>query len=287
MSGCFNSCGQHHLADIGFYGVSRKVGGATVPHFRVLMGGEWDNNGATYGLTIGAVPSKRIPEFIDHVTQRYLAERQQGERFKDYVGRIGKKALKAMVDAFSSVPAYAVDRTLYSDWRDPREFTISDITTGECAGEVVPQIEFDLQAAEQRNFEAQIHLEQNEFQKADEAAYQSMLIAAKGLVRTQLWDLSEDAERIVLEFKTRFYDTQLFQSPDAGQYAGGKFALYLLNRHADKDRVFAADKARHLVEEAQLFIEAAYSCHQRMSEQRARLKVKTSVAQPELAEATA
>ena len=284
MSGCFNSCGQHHLADIGFYGVSRKVGGATVPHFRVLMGGEWENNGATYGLTIGAVPSKRIPEFIDHVTQRYLTGRQPDERFKDFVGRIGKKALKEMVDAFSSVPPYALDRTLYSDWRDPREFTISDITTGECAGEVVPQIEFDLQAAEQRNFEAQIHLEQNEFQKADEAAYQSMLIAAKGLVRTQLWDLGDDPDKIVAEFKTRFYDTQLFQSPDAGQYAGGKFALYLLNRHADKDRTFAPDKARHLVEEAQLFIEAAYGYYQRMSEQRAQAKVKVPADLPESAE---
>lgn len=270
MSGCFNSCGQHHLADIGFYGVSRKVGGATVPHFRVLLGGEWQNNGATYGLTIGAVPSKRIPEFIDHVTQRYLAERLPEERFKEYVTRIGKKALKEMVDAFAAVPPYAVDRSFYSDWRDPREFTISDITTGECAGEMVLQIEFDLQAAEQRNFEAQVYLEQGEIAKADEAAYQSMLIAAKGLVRTQLWDVPDDTDRIVAEFKTRFYDSQLFQSPDAGQYAGGKFALYLFNRHADRQRAFSADKARHLVEEAQLFIEAAYSCHQRLSEQQAR-----------------
>jgi len=286
MSGCFNSCGQHHLADIGFYGVSRKIGGATVPHFRVLMGGEWENNGATYGLTIGAVPSKRIPEFIDHVTQKYLANRLSGERFKDYCARIGKKALKEMVDAFSAVPPYAVDRTLYSDWRDPREFTISDITTGECAGEVVPQIEFDLQAAEQRNFEAQIHLEQNEFQKADETAYHSMLIAARGLVRTQLWDLPDDPDRIVPEFRTRFYDTQLFQSPDAGQYAGGKFALYLLNRHADKDRVFSAEKARHLVEEAQLFIEAAYGYYQRMVEQQAAAKASFGAAAPVEAEAT-
>jgi sulfite reductase (ferredoxin) len=284
MSGCFNSCGQHHLADIGFYGVSRKIGGATVPHFRVLMGGEWENNGATYGLTIGAVPSKRIPAFIDHVTQRYMSERRDGERFKDYVARIGKKALKEMVDAFSAVPAYAVDRSFYSDWRDPREFTISDITTGECAGEVVPQIEFDLQAAEQRNFEAQIHLEQSELQKADEAAYQSMLIAAKGLVRTQMRDVSDDADQIVAEFKRRFYDTQLFQSPEAGQYAGGKFALYLLNRHSDKDRAFTADRVRHLVEEAQLFIEAVYSCHQRMTEQRAR--TMASFRLPEAAEAT-
>jgi sulfite reductase (ferredoxin) len=284
MSGCFNSCGQHHLADIGFYGVSRKIGGATVPHFRVLMGGEWENNGATYGLTIGAVPSKRIPEFIDHVTQRYMTGRLDGERFKDYVGRIGKKALKEMVDAFAAVPAYAVDRSFYSDWRDPREFTIADITTGECAGEVVPQIDFDLQAAEQRNFEAQIHLEQSEFQKADEAAYQSMLIAAKGLVRTQMRDISDDADQIVTEFKRRFYDTALFQSPDAGQYAGGKFALYLLNRHSDKARPFTADRARHLVEEAQLFIEAAYSCHQRMTEERA--QALASFKLPEPAEAT-
>ncbi len=290
LSGCFNSCGQHHLADIGFYGVSRKIGGATVPHFRVLMGGEWENNGATYGLTIGAVPSKRIPEFIDHVTQKYLSGRQPGERFKEYCGRIGKKGLKEMVDAFSSVPPYALDRSLYSDWRDPREFTISDITTGECAGEVVPQIEFDLQAAEQRNFEAQVHLEQNEFQKADEAAYQSMLIAARGLVRTQLWDLPEDPDRIVPEFKTRLYDTQLFQSPDAGQYAGGKFALYLLNRHADKDRAFSAEKARHLVEEAQLFIEAAHGYYQRLSErqaaERAKAKASFGVVAPADAEAT-
>jgi sulfite reductase (ferredoxin) len=287
MSGCFNSCGQHHLADIGFYGVSRKIGGATVPHFRVLMGGEWENNGATYGLTIGAVPSKRIPEFIDHVTQKYLTERQPDERFKEYCARIGKKALKGMVDAFAAVPAYAVDRTLYSDWRDPREFTISDITTGECAGEVVPQVEFDLQAAEQRNFEAQIYLEQNELQKADETAYQSMLVAARGLVRTQLWDLPEDADRTVAEFKTRFYDTQLFQSPDAGQYAGGKFALYLLNRHADKERVFSAENARHLIEEAQLFIEAAYGYYQRMTEQQARAKAASFAAfAPAEAEAT-
>jgi sulfite reductase (ferredoxin) len=283
MSGCFNSCGQHHLADIGFYGVSRKIGGVAVPHFRVLMGGEWENNGATYGLTIGAVPSKRIPEFIEHVTQRYQSERRDGERFKAYVDRIGKKALKEMVDAFAAVPAYAVDRSLYSDWRDPREFTISDITTGECAGEVVQQIDFDLQAAEQRNFEAQLDLEKSEFQKADEAAYQSMLIAAKGLVRTQMRDVTDDPDQIVAEFKRRFYDSQLFQSPDSGQYAGGKFALYLLNRHADKHPALAADRVRHLVEEAQLFIEAAYSCNQRITEQRARAMAALKV--PAAAEA--
>ncbi len=114
-----------------------------------------------------------------------------------------------------------------------------------------------------------------------------MLVAARGLVRTQLWDLPEDADRTVAEFKTRFYDTQLFQSPDAGQYAGGKFALYLINRHADKERVFSAENARHLIEEAQLFIEAAYGYYQRMTEQQARAKAASFGAfAPAEAEAT-
>ena len=61
VSGCFNSCGQHHVADIGFYGNSRNVGNYTVPHFQVMLGGQWTENGGSYALAMGAVPSKRIP----------------------------------------------------------------------------------------------------------------------------------------------------------------------------------------------------------------------------------
>ena len=42
VSGCFNSCGQHHAADIGFYGVSRTMQGFKVPHFQVVLGGQWE-----------------------------------------------------------------------------------------------------------------------------------------------------------------------------------------------------------------------------------------------------
>ncbi|MEE4377274.1 MAG: nitrite/sulfite reductase, partial [Candidatus Competibacteraceae bacterium] len=106
LSGCFNACGQHHLADLGFYGVSRKVGNTTVPHFRVVLGGQWSENAGSYGVTIGAVPSKRIPDFIDRLTDQYLAERLENEPFKDYTKRIGKKALKVLVDEMAVVPAY-------------------------------------------------------------------------------------------------------------------------------------------------------------------------------------
>ncbi len=262
ISGCFNSCGQHHLADLGFYGVSRKIGGTTVPHFRVVLGGQWEENAGRYGLTIGAVPSKRIPELIERMTDKYLAERRPEEPFREYIDRIGKQALKPLFDELAAVPPYQVDRSFYSDWGDPREFTVSDIGTGECAGEVVSRIDFDLQAAERRYFESQIHYDRGDYRLADETAYAAMLEAAQALVRMEIQDISADPDAVVGEFRARFCDTEIFY--DA--YAGAKFAQYLMARHADRERRYGQEQARLLMEEAQLFIEAAYACHARLLE---------------------
>ena len=109
VSGCFNSCGQHHVADLGFYGVSRQVGGYQVPHFQVVLGGQWTNNGGSYGLPIGAIPSKNIPAVVDRLTERYVRDRQGTETFQQFCGRIGKKALKEILDEFVKVPAHDVE----------------------------------------------------------------------------------------------------------------------------------------------------------------------------------
>ena len=50
---------------IGFYGVSRTVNGYKVPHFQVLLGGQWENNAGSYGLPIIAIPSKRAPDAVE------------------------------------------------------------------------------------------------------------------------------------------------------------------------------------------------------------------------------
>lgn len=275
ISGCFNSCSQHHLADLGFYGVSRKVGGTTVPHFRVVLGGQWANNAGSYGLTIGAIPSKRVPDFIDQITKKYLEERNNSERFQDYIQRVGKKELKTLVDKLAPVPPYELDRSYYSDWRDPREFTVSDIGTGECAGEVVSMIDFDLQAAEREYFEAQLHFDKGDYQKADEIAYKAMIQAAKGLVRTKFRDIKDDPDQIIQEFRTRFFDTGIFQN----KYAGGTFAQHLFRRHEDRERKFTRDNARHLLEETQLFIEAAHACNLKLIEQQSARAAMPSVNQ--------
>ncbi|HVP49370.1 MAG TPA: nitrite/sulfite reductase, partial [Bryobacteraceae bacterium] len=120
ISGCFNSCGQHHIADLGFYGVSRHKNGYTVPHFQVVLGGQWTENAGSYGLAIGAVPSKRIPEAVNRITGRYLAERQKGESFQAFVRRIGKGECRKMLDDLTAVPQHDAEPSFYVDWADAR-----------------------------------------------------------------------------------------------------------------------------------------------------------------------
>jgi len=260
ISGCFNSCGQHHVADLGFYGVSRKMGGFAVPHFQVVLGGEWEHNGGSYGLPVVAIPSKNIPQVVTRLTERYVADRAAGETFKDFVKRVGKVELKKALEDLAKPPADPKDRSFFSDWGDPREYTLGDMGVGECAGEVVSSVEFDLAAAEREVFEAQIALESGEIEKAGQTAYHSMIHAARALVKISYPNISDDPVQIIGEFRTRLYDTQKFWDP----YAGGKFANYLFDAHQKADQAYTGDSSRYLIDEAQLFIDAAHSCYNKM-----------------------
>ena len=260
ISGCFNSCGQHHVADLGFYGVSRKVGGYAVPHFQVVLGGQWENNAGSYGLPVVAVPSKNIPKVVERLTERYVADRITGETFKEFVKRTGKAALKILLEDLTKPPAG--DRSYFSDWGDPREYTLGDLGDGECAGEVVSAVDFGLAAAERELFEAQLALEKGEVQRAGQSALRAMLNAARGLVQAENPHVGEDADEIVTQFRKRYYETQVFFDP----FAGGKFAHYLFAAHNRRDQPYTEESSRYLIDEAQLFIDAAHSCNSKLGQ---------------------
>ena len=264
-SGCFNSCSQHHVADVGFLGVSRNVGGRRVAHFQLVVGGEWANNGGAYGLAVGAFPSKRIPEVVERVTKCWIDEREEGERLQAFIKRVGRAKLKSLLDDLRHVPTYEEDPSFYTDWGDAREYTIGDMGVGECAGEVVDFAQFGLAASEREVFEAQLALEAGQTARAAELAYRAMLSAAKALVRVENIDVGEQPDDIVREFKSRFHDTGVFHD----KYAGAKFAMYLLRTHDSPPKAADHEAAHQLIEETQLFIEAAHACYDRMQEQSA------------------
>jgi len=258
-SGCFNSCGQHHVADIGFLGVARNVSGRRVPHFQLVVGGQWTENAGAYGLAIGAIPAKRVPEAVDRLTKAYAEGRQEGENYRQYVERVGKKRVRQLIEDLTQVPPYDVDPSYYSDWRDPREYTTGDMGVGECAGEVIPWVEMGLAASERELFEAQVVLDEGNVPLAAERAYQAMLQAAKALTKERNANLGDDPEEIVSEFKLHLCDTKLFHDP----YVGDKFANFLFSAHGNESRLSNHETAHQLIEEAQLFVDAAHQCYMR------------------------
>ncbi|PJF23397.1 MAG: sulfite reductase [Phototrophicales bacterium] len=261
VSGCFNSCGQHHVADIGFFGNSRRSGNHKLPHFQVVLGGQWDNNAGSFGLAVGAVPAKSVPDVLDTITDHYVMERQRGESFQDWVKRLGKKEIKSILEPFMTLPTFEQKPDFFSDWGDSRVYTIGDIGIGECAGEVVSLFSIEIVKAESEHFEALVALDEGDYELAVERAYKAMLLAARSLIRTSYLDVGTEPDDIVNEFRKRWYDTQLFFDP----YAKGKFARYLLAHHEKAPTQITPDYAHQLVEEAQLFIEATHAAEQRVS----------------------
>lgn len=262
-SGCFNSCGQHHAADIGFTGVSRQVGGRKVPHFNIVLGGQWTENAKSYGLVVGAVPSKNIPKAVELITQHYMNNREGDESFQAFIARVGKREFRKVLAPIQKPPSYEEDPSYYSDWGDPREYTIGDIGVGECAGEIVPFVEFGLQEAEQQLHDAQDALEAGRAAEAAAGGFNAMITAAKALVRHLDIQVKDDPDDVVSLFKTHLHETELFHDP----FAKGKFANYLLKMHGDRSHEDADEEMAHrTLDESQLFIEAAHGCYQRLTE---------------------
>ena len=136
-----------------------------MPHFQVVLGGKWDDNAGSYGLAIGAVPSKNIPDVVDRLTERYRdATGRAANGSRRSAAASARRRSRQMLDELTQGPGVrGRTRATTRDWGDPREFTIGDMGTGECAGEVVSLVEFELADAEREVFEAQILLEEGDY----------------------------------------------------------------------------------------------------------------------------
>jgi sulfite reductase beta subunit-like hemoprotein len=130
-SGCPNSCGQHWIGDIGFFGNVRKIDERELPYYQMLLGGGKDREGMLkYGFTIQSIPAKKAPEATLRILDHYVANRTEGETFREYV-------LRFKVETFRNLTADLVkpmelDPDLYLDWGDTEQFS-KQLGRAECA----------------------------------------------------------------------------------------------------------------------------------------------------------
>ena len=92
ISGCTNSCGQHHIADIGFFGLERRSHGRAAPGYQMLLGGHVGQLAIEFGAKAVKVPAKTASDAVVRVVGRFAGERQAGESFPDWLARAGGAA---------------------------------------------------------------------------------------------------------------------------------------------------------------------------------------------------
>jgi sulfite reductase beta subunit-like hemoprotein len=130
-SGCPNSCGQHWIGDVGFYGNARKIDGKEVPYYQMLLGGGFDEEGvARFGLAIQSVPARLAPVALKRVLDHFIQNRVDGESFRQYVLRNKVETFRALTTEFAK-PAELFPE-IYQDWGDDAAFSLQ-LGRGECA----------------------------------------------------------------------------------------------------------------------------------------------------------
>ncbi len=253
ISGCPNSCGQHHIANIGFFGSSRRIGEHIAPYYQVLLGGHMIENASSYGLATGKIHGKYIPEFIEELTGKYSEEKIEEETFTDYVARLGKAEIKEILSKYDKIPTYEEAPEFYVDTGDTKDYQLKT-GVGECAGEVVALVSMKLDEADRLIYESGLDLEKGKYQKSAELAFSAMIRAADGLLTTVGLQYIDDGTT-VNEFRTHFFE--------GGNFFPG-YGAHIFKATEEDASTFNQELSHRRVEEATLFVEESHNVYNRM-----------------------
>jgi sulfite reductase (ferredoxin) len=141
ISGCPNSCGQHEIATIGFFGGASRIGTAMAPTYTMLFAGDAGEQGKL-GVTIMRVPAKRIVDTILKIIEIYRHERLGNETFSQWINKIVKgegmgtvkdiENIKTILLPITQLPSMDQDPESYRDYGSDSKFS-AKTARGECA----------------------------------------------------------------------------------------------------------------------------------------------------------
>ena len=141
ISGCPNSCGQHEIATIGFFGGGGRLGKDMYPLYTMLLGGRADEK-ATLGLTTAKVPAKRVIPTILKIIEIFKSEKRNGEKLDAWIQRVmegngGPKVksindIKELLKSVISPPTIDQDQDFYIDYGNDGSYH-ARTGRGECA----------------------------------------------------------------------------------------------------------------------------------------------------------
>ena len=196
VSGCQNGCGLHHVADFGFRGMGKKIGGKNAPHYQIYFGGDARKNGHI-GLTGPIVPARLAKTALDLVLDGYATGKVNGETVREWAPRLGKDGLKALVKPIEG-EIDPENEGLFFDFGEDWTFSPPAGRTAECAaGFEDDDLMRDLADDGLINMDRALAADRNE--RALGSAREGFRYAAERLrIRVGLPGTDDDSEELVI-----------------------------------------------------------------------------------------
>ncbi len=255
-SGCPNSCGQHHIAAIGFSGSARKVNGILAPHYEVMLGGRIDDEKAVFGETVAKIPAKNAPNAVRRLIDDYKKDKQNGESFLDYYDRHGKKYFGELLDDLKTVPPIEESPQSYIDYHSSTRFSLDDRGQGECAGAISELISDHISEGERALFQCKKLLEKGSFADAVKQAQRAFICCARGMMHTEGIDFTDNLLTIQ-KFESLIVDTGIVNEKHSG----------IADRYQAESDGMSEDEARNYLVEAGSLVAESKEAYQKMKTQ--------------------
>ncbi len=133
ISGCTNSCGQHHTSDIGFFGAERRSHGQSAPGYQMLLGGYVGQEQVHFGQKALRLPAHNAPQATVQVIRRFVDERQAGENFPTWLERSGgAKEVAIGLKELDQFPLPDESPDFYVDFDETGPYS-AEVGDSECA----------------------------------------------------------------------------------------------------------------------------------------------------------
>lgn len=202
ISGCHNSCGQHHIGDIGLHGVAKKIGGKSAPHYQFHLGGEADTPGAI-AMDGPAVPARHTKEALKILLSAYAETRGKEESVRRWAKRIGAAGIEKFLAPVTEGGYDADDPSVWLDVGSDKPFFPPITAVGECAASAVVG-EYLSDLSEVGRIDLQRALAIGDREEAMEAGRRSLFATIRRLLSVLGVDMEDfDDSRLIMEVKSR------------------------------------------------------------------------------------
>ena len=141
ISGCPNSCGQHGIATIGFFGGGARVGKDMYPNYQMSLGGRSDAD-TMLGAICLRVPAKRVISVILKIIELFKDKKKSDDTLKSWIHRVVNgnedsdiksiNDIKKILEPLTAPPTKEEDPDFYLDYGSDTSYH-TKTGKGECA----------------------------------------------------------------------------------------------------------------------------------------------------------